>query len=47
VQALTSQAVATYGRLDCAHNNAGISEEDARSRQSMPKTRGIRSSRST
>ena len=25
VQALISQAVATYGRLDCAHNNAGIS----------------------
>ena len=25
VQALLSQAVATYGRLDCAHNNAGIS----------------------
>jgi NAD(P)-dependent dehydrogenase (short-subunit alcohol dehydrogenase family) len=23
VQALISQAVATYGRLDCAHNNAG------------------------
>src|SRR5262245_63086484 len=25
VQALISTAVATYGRLDCAHNNAGIS----------------------
>jgi NAD(P)-dependent dehydrogenase (short-subunit alcohol dehydrogenase family) len=25
VQAMISQAVATYGRLDCAHNNAGIS----------------------
>src|SRR2546430_1587198 len=25
VQALISQAVQTYGRLDCAHNNAGIS----------------------
>jgi len=25
VEALISQAVATYGRLDCAHNNAGIS----------------------
>src|SRR5262245_18365221 len=25
VQSLISQAVATYGRLDCAHNNAGIS----------------------
>ena len=25
VQALISQAVSTYGRLDCAHNNAGIS----------------------
>jgi NAD(P)-dependent dehydrogenase (short-subunit alcohol dehydrogenase family) len=25
VQALISQAVETYGRLDCAHNNAGIS----------------------
>jgi NAD(P)-dependent dehydrogenase (short-subunit alcohol dehydrogenase family) len=25
VQALISQAVAMYGRLDCAHNNAGIS----------------------
>src|SRR2546430_12480249 len=25
VQALISQAVATYGRLDYAHNNAGIS----------------------
>jgi len=24
VQAFISQAVATYGRLDCAHNNAGI-----------------------
>src|SRR5262249_22262674 len=24
VQALISQAVTTYGRLDCAHNNAGI-----------------------
>ena len=24
VQALISKAVATYGRLDCAHNNAGI-----------------------
>jgi NAD(P)-dependent dehydrogenase (short-subunit alcohol dehydrogenase family) len=24
-QALISQAVETYGRLDCAHNNAGIS----------------------
>src|SRR5712691_1793151 len=24
VQALISQTVATYGRLDCAHNNAGI-----------------------
>ena len=24
VQALISQAVETYGRLDCAHNNAGI-----------------------
>src|SRR6516162_7367242 len=25
VQALISQAVATYGRLDCAHTNAGVS----------------------
>src|SRR5437764_456909 len=25
VQALISQAITTYGRLDCAHNNAGIS----------------------
>jgi NAD(P)-dependent dehydrogenase (short-subunit alcohol dehydrogenase family) len=25
VQALISQAVVTYGRLDCAHNNAGVS----------------------
>src|SRR5215471_11590049 len=25
VQALISRVVATYGRLDCAHNNAGIS----------------------
>src|SRR5215831_982075 len=25
VQALISKAVETYGRLDCAHNNAGIS----------------------
>src|SRR5438876_6664204 len=25
VQALIAQAVETYGRLDCAHNNAGIS----------------------
>jgi NAD(P)-dependent dehydrogenase (short-subunit alcohol dehydrogenase family) len=25
VQALISHAVATYGRLDCAHSNAGIS----------------------
>jgi NAD(P)-dependent dehydrogenase (short-subunit alcohol dehydrogenase family) len=25
VQALVAKAVATYGRLDCAHNNAGIS----------------------
>jgi NAD(P)-dependent dehydrogenase (short-subunit alcohol dehydrogenase family) len=25
VQALIAQAVATYGRLDCAHNNAGVS----------------------
>ena len=25
VEALISKAVATYGRLDCAHNNAGIS----------------------
>src|SRR5215471_19229350 len=25
VQALISQAVATYGRLECAHNNAGVS----------------------
>jgi NAD(P)-dependent dehydrogenase (short-subunit alcohol dehydrogenase family) len=25
VQALISQAVVTYGRLDCVHNNAGIS----------------------
>src|SRR5215510_14721730 len=25
VEALISQAVQTYGRLDCAHNNAGIS----------------------
>src|SRR5215510_7711271 len=25
VQALISKAVKTYGRLDCAHNNAGIS----------------------
>src|SRR5919199_3526397 len=24
VQALISKAVETYGRLDCAHNNAGI-----------------------
>src|SRR5215471_12255782 len=24
VQALISQAVETYGRLDCAHNNAGV-----------------------
>src|SRR5262245_39036684 len=24
VQALITQAVETYGRLDCAHNNAGI-----------------------
>lgn len=24
VEAMISQAVATYGRLDCAHNNAGI-----------------------
>jgi NAD(P)-dependent dehydrogenase (short-subunit alcohol dehydrogenase family) len=27
VQALISQAVVTYGRLDCAHNNAGIAGE--------------------
>src|SRR4026208_322799 len=27
VQALIAQAVATYGRLDCAHNNAGIAGE--------------------
>src|SRR4029450_5554937 len=26
VQALISQAVATYGRLDCAHNNARSEE---------------------
>jgi NAD(P)-dependent dehydrogenase (short-subunit alcohol dehydrogenase family) len=26
VQAMISQAVETYGRLDCAHNNAGISD---------------------
>jgi len=25
VQALISQTVTTYGRLDCAHNNAGVS----------------------
>ena len=25
VEAMISQTVATYGRLDCAHNNAGIS----------------------
>jgi NAD(P)-dependent dehydrogenase (short-subunit alcohol dehydrogenase family) len=25
VEALISKAVQTYGRLDCAHNNAGIS----------------------
>src|SRR5213593_1149934 len=25
IQALISKAVETYGRLDCAHNNAGIS----------------------
>lgn len=25
VEALISQTIATYGRLDCAHNNAGIS----------------------
>ena len=25
VEALISKAVETYGRLDCAHNNAGIS----------------------
>ena len=25
VQALISKAVETYGRLDCAHNNAGVS----------------------
>ncbi len=24
VEALISKAVSTYGRLDCAHNNAGI-----------------------
>ena len=28
VEALISKTVETYGRLDCAHNNAGISGED-------------------
>ena len=27
VEALVDKAVATYGRLDCAHNNAGIERE--------------------
>src|SRR5713101_4591734 len=26
VEALISQAVETYGRLDCAHNNAGVTQ---------------------
>jgi len=30
VQALIEKVVATYGRLDCAHNNAGIAKEPAR-----------------
>lgn len=30
VQAMVAQAVATYGRLDCAFNNAGIEEEHMR-----------------
>lgn len=30
VQAMVGQAVATYGRLDCAFNNAGIEEEHMR-----------------
>jgi hypothetical protein len=41
VQALISKAVETYGRLDCAHNNAGILE-DALSQPSMPKRGGSR-----
>ncbi len=28
VEALISQAVATYGRLDCAYNNAGVTQRD-------------------
>jgi NAD(P)-dependent dehydrogenase (short-subunit alcohol dehydrogenase family) len=30
VEALMAQAVSTYGRLDCAHNNAGIEGVEAR-----------------
>src|SRR5262245_22734182 len=30
VEALVQQTVATYGRLDCAHNNAGIEGQAAR-----------------
>lgn len=28
VEALISQAVSTYGRLDCAYNNAGVTQRD-------------------
>ena len=29
VQAMVDRAIATYGRLDCAFNNAGINDEHA------------------
>jgi NAD(P)-dependent dehydrogenase (short-subunit alcohol dehydrogenase family) len=40
VEALIAKAVATYGRLDCAYNNAGI-EGSARRPATMPKSPGI------
>jgi NAD(P)-dependent dehydrogenase (short-subunit alcohol dehydrogenase family) len=43
VQALISKAVETYGKLDRAHNNAGISGGlSARTAEYPPKTYGIR-----
>lgn len=39
VAALIAKTVATYGRLDCAHNNAGI-EGSAATAPTMPRSRG-------
>ena len=44
VEAMISKTVETYGRLDCAHNNAGIAVAYVPPCTSAPKTSGTRSS---